>query len=771
LPKRPRRPSAAKEALPYKYVFPLAALILLRVVVSYLPGAALWGLDFLRYVPSPMLFILTGLALLIAFDRRGILGNAVEKAAAFVFPESKARRIATLAAFSLAVIAVFSSFNIAYPFLGDGKHVGTTLYRILKGHTEAQAVLWNEPLTHLYYLFAFKTFSPETLTFDHVNLKGFYAVFRWTSYILGSIYVFSVFVLSGNIAKNALQRLALSLGILGCGGMLFYFGYLEYYAFLYLLGTLFLMTGLSDLKKRKAPIKSGIMLGLAIAFHLSAVVFLPAYMYLLADHFKNREAKSAFAPASVLKITMYVMGCCVAIYLALQFLDIQGFFIPLLPGDALWALLSVQHGFDVLNNLFIHAPFAVAVLVVFQLGKKANAWQSPELQFAGIAGLFWLALIVSHSAIARDWDVYALFGTSIAVMAFLMVQELAEAAARRYYMRQMVLQPILLLIPWLYINYVPAKAEIRFADVTDHYAEILPPDVTTGCYETLREYNANVKDVRDEIYFLSRVIEYDRSPYQYFKLSRTLRKSEQLDAPELAFVGRSMNEILLFPDTVLSAPAGTEGQSALTNLYDVYLMLALDRIKSTPADNRSTLIEQDLNRLVAAGGGGFTTGFVGGKMYAAIQDNEMARKWYFHALEDSSGARSSIKETVAQLYTVIALSFMQDQRTEESLAYFQKAVSHPTAKATDWSDYGYACYLMKQFDESRDAFEKVIRLNPNDSNALYCLGVMLLDSDGSRERGISFLERYIQLYPKSRKAQELRMLLEQGRRSMNAVPQ
>ncbi len=733
-------------------------LAALRLIASVIPGSAFWGFDFLRYMPLPAALAITITAIVAALDRKAVLAKPLEAVAEFLFRQSVIKRLAVFSACSIAIMAVFSLFAVPYPFLGDGKHVVTALYRIFKGDEQAQAVLWNEPLSHLYYLYTLKWLFPELLTSRVVDLKGVFAIFKWTSYVIGGLYLFALLSLSGNLAKNKLERLALVAGILGCGGILIFFGYVEYYAFLYFFGTLFLLTGVGEAKRSSTPVRSGALLALAIAFHLSAVVFLPAYFFLLYAWIQKRSGKPEPSLRLIIRIVMAVLICCLALYLILEIMGIGGFFIPLLPGKSAWALLSVQHALDILNNVLLHAPFAAAVVAAIALTKTRPRIDNQFL-FAAIATVFWFALIVAHSAIARDWDVYALSGVSFTVAAFYLIGTFNDAGVRRYYLAQMTVQSLLLIIPWIWVNGNTAASEQRFADVTEQYSRILPVDVTSGCFETLREYNSNRKRRRNELYYQGRILDINPSPYEYYKLARTVNYCDELSQGELALVDRSMNDILSAEDSVRYAPVGTVSKSKTTTLDDVYQLLMVSRVIETPDRERIPWLTASLDRYLASGGRRFTAGLTGGKILASLGAGKEALHWLRLALADTAHAADSGRMTVSKLYAALALTQLNAEKKDTAMHYFRLAAVHPSVDAEVLADYAYAAFLFGDPAESIAASRRTLALEPQNMNALYCLGALLVRKPETAKEGINVLRTYLQYYPSAKNAGEIRQLI------------
>jgi tetratricopeptide (TPR) repeat protein len=424
-----------------------------------------------------------------------------------------------------------------------------------------------------------------------------------------------------------------------------------------------------------------------------------------------------------------------------------------------WSLFSLQHILDIFNNILLHAPFAAAVFIAWLVGRQKEASPSRELQFASIAAVFWLALIISHSAIARDWDVYALFGVSFALTAFFLVGRFSDAAARRYYYRQMIIQPVLFLIPWVGINSDALSGVNRLLDFTAHYEDILPVEVTAGCYETVREFNANVKNYEGEVIMLRKILELRSSRYDYYKLARAFNKERKYTNRELAVAEASMKDILALPDSVRRLPCGESGHEATVTLNDVYIVLAVARSNGADPGKRSAWLDGAFTRLMEAEGGGFRTALTAAKTFSGMREFDMAMKWFGTALADSAQADREGEYTVPRLYTAMAVSYLEHEELDKALEYFRTAANHPYADYKVVNDYAYGCYLMRHYEESEQAFRRVLKVNPGDRNALYYIGRMCLARPETRQEGRRLLDELIARYPNTDFARSARKLI------------
>lgn len=745
------------QTLHWKYALPFIVIVLIRTLASFDATSGLWGLNVSGFLSNEVTLVLAVLSLSLAVPTVGMrLNRMVSFTGDALFPEERGKRILVHAVIAGACGILFWKLFVPFSFLGDGVHVVRALFRYAEDAGFSYGTLWNEPLTVLTIVTLIGLFVPHAGGDATVQLQGYTEVFLVVSFVVGAVYVFTVMMIAHRAARTSLQRMALTGSIFGTAGMLFYFGYVEYYAFLYLFGTMFLLVGMVEMQMERFPKFSTIVFACGVAFHLSALVFLPAWVFLLWRkkfmHDSNGLRKLLIANAIFLTLAF-------VFYIALNAADANTFFIPLTSETSSFTLLSPQHLLDVLNNLALGAPVSLAMIFCFFVMKKTDYELSRSTVFAVHGVLYWLALCVGHSAIARDWDVYALLGTTIAVAAFAMVLSIKQEHVRSYFLGQLAVQPLILIIPWIAVNTNFFHSLDRFTALTELYVPILPKEVSAGHFETIRSVFSATNNREGEIATIIRVANLTGDPYEYYKLTRAFESATTLSPEMLAALEASLGNILQLPDSVRNAPVGKDEHAQRTTLNEIYVNLVKAATRLMPVETRPGWAENVLKPIIGKERTSFDIAYYLGNRHFAAKQYERAVEWYEKALVDSAARKENHGQTMSYLFNAIGVSWANLGDREKAMDALRKSVRYPETNAVTWSDYGFASYTTMLFGESERAFSEALKRDSTITNALYCLGKIYLIDPAKHEKGRALLTRFLALEQGTPRADDAREVL------------
>ncbi|MBL0175914.1 MAG: tetratricopeptide repeat protein [Ignavibacteria bacterium] len=747
-------------AIPWKYAFPVLAVVALRIGASLFPNGPLWGVNIQAFLPSWTAFAFAAAAFLAAapFSERVMLRGTSAVANA-LFPEAARQRITVHVLLAAAFGLLFSVAFIPFHFLGDGTHVVRTLYRYLSGAGYAEGTLMQEPLTVALYAFIARMIHVPASADGGVNLAAYTQMFMLVSTIVGGMYVFAVLRFSDALSADRPLKLAMTASVLGSAGSLFFFGYVEYYLFLYLFGTLFLLSALLALRGERFPLTSTLLLVAAIAFHLSAVMFIPAYLLLVWNWKLRGPGKERLSTRQAMRVFGAALLLGAVAYIALEATGNNTIFLPLSSTTWKLTLLSPQHLLDVANNILLNAPFGAAMLLLFLLARKETECATAALLVPFVAALSWTALCAAHIGIARDWDIYAQIGVAAALAALAFIERLHDKRVRAYFVAQAAVQPLLFLLPWIAVNVTFPAALARYTAITETYIDLAPVNYSAAHLENLRMAHAAVRDREAEAAVVLRMSRLTRDPYEYFKLLRVAQSVDAISPRLRRTVDAALTDMLALPDSVLGGPVGRDARSRNITVGALYGHLLAAISRGLSRTEKIAWCEPRARALIARGGPAFgVASFMGDLAY--LEDAlDAAHAWHLRAWADSAQAPADSGRSLSHVAGALGVTSFRLGRREEAVAFLRAAVSAPAAAVETWSDYGYACYQTGRYDDARGAFEHAVRMGSQLTNPYYFLA-KLYARQGGREADIRrMLEQLLALQPTGERADEARAML------------
>jgi hypothetical protein len=479
----------------------LSALFLAaQIIVTYLVDTTrwrIWGVNFASFLKGDIaVIILTVLpvaflfpAMLKRYQMASGLGDKKKPPSKGMLPALK------ISGFVLAIAVAVLLLPVAYPFLGDGASYTTDLFRVI--HVKAHAsVLIKATSSLMGYLIVglTKLLRPADLTVPYV--------------IVGLLSAAILVLLFAALRKRD-SRLTVWLAAIlfgGSAGSLMFFGYVELYALQYAFTIGFFLTGWHTLRRRSGIWLPTTMLLLAVAAGAYALIYVPAWVFLVYASGKN-QPDAARLPRLALLLCGIILATLIAAYV---FTGTGGnaYLIPLLStestiggishGVARYTMFSPAHLADILNALALNAIAPLLLLAALLIvDRRRMAWSAPATVFALIAAVAGIvALLAGNSdfGLGRDWDATAIFALPVTFLAFVFAMQLLENRALG------LLLPLLLVVQcsflgrWILVNHDgPASAQ-RMAALVDMNASIVLPQYTQSGRESLRQYAVGKAD-------------------------------------------------------------------------------------------------------------------------------------------------------------------------------------------------------------------------------------------------------------------------------------
>ncbi len=388
-------------------IIPAILMALLFILSGYIPIEELWGFNHLKYFSD---YLILGYAIIIilffvpAFSR-GLSNSAADICRSFnKLPLPS--RIIIVAAVSAAI---FYFLRVHVHALGDGYQ---RIYQIEKGymyyHSEPLDFLLHAVLYRIFEIFGI---ASGELSYIVISILG------------GAAFVSTVvlFKIPVTLKENAGL---IKILVIAFGGSLMFFGYVESYTFYYIFGLLYILNAVRFLMDGRGFFAASIFLALAIASHLTAMVYLPSYIFLAYRAFKTPELKTfngRLLPIIIVLIpTLGLIGQ--EIWLRVELTgyvpSVAGGILPLVSSSE-YAAFSLGHLFEILNQALLIIPVSIIIFLGAIFSKKVKESDSGFKVFSLISIIAYLLMIFlldPKLGMARDWDLFATVTASLGLI-------------------------------------------------------------------------------------------------------------------------------------------------------------------------------------------------------------------------------------------------------------------------------------------------------------------------------------------------------------------
>ncbi len=455
----------------------IGALSLLRLVARGMPEARVWGMDVLADLDLPLALLFSILPLL------PFLPGLTSRLTAWEEQSNTRSGRVGWALLTTALLATFLLFPQSTFLYGDGGLLIPQIYRVVQGLPADVGLLLNLKSSPLAggLLYLATTWTPAILQAFSLPLPTT-ALYPFTvlSLLFGLLF-FGGLLLRPRAGLSSQEALA----VLGTAGGLFFFSHAEFYTPVFVLLTLFLISGRAYLEGGVRIWVPVLLFVLSVTAHYYSLALLPAVVYLLG----YRRLVRPLRIAGLVWIVGLVMGMGLT-----AFLPESRILMPLGPvegpaGIHSYSLLHPAHLLDLLNLPLLLAPVALAVLILY----ARRAVSSPPLVFFCIGTMFFsLFLLLGNTSLglARDWDLAAPLGILLALWALHVLKTREERSLAPAF----VLSSLLFILPWFVVSINPSTAVSRFERILDRDASLVYRDYTLSGIEALRKHAVSVKD-------------------------------------------------------------------------------------------------------------------------------------------------------------------------------------------------------------------------------------------------------------------------------------
>jgi predicted NAD-dependent protein-ADP-ribosyltransferase YbiA (DUF1768 family) len=403
----------------------LAALVLMRAALAFVPSMWGWGLNLLRFVaavPGWALWLMGALALIPGVSRA--LVPAFTRAGEFLL---RAPLAATLLV-ALGVAAVIWALPDRVMFTGDFINRNTTA---AFGGNFGEAFPENLPLDNFLHASLPRALGRLLHVDAYMGLRMVGALEAGALFLLCASFV--------RIAAGSPMEAIAGITILFAGGYLTMFtGYAKSASELCLVT---LLAGSAAL--RVARLEMGLPLAIlaaaaGIAVHRGGVVLLPVVAALGAMAWRSELAGGAWRRPAFLAAGALLAGVLVStgprIVSIIAGYDLSHHFASpeiAARGGLLRAMFADLRGLDLMNATLVLSPLAAAIPILAALRGRSDRGRE-ILALAGIALVHIVAALFTHpqQGLFRDWDVLTPAGVALSMLAaWLVMDRLRQAPA------------------------------------------------------------------------------------------------------------------------------------------------------------------------------------------------------------------------------------------------------------------------------------------------------------------------------------------------------
>ncbi|MGB2697193.1 MAG: tetratricopeptide repeat protein [Candidatus Zixiibacteriota bacterium] len=629
------------------YVSNFIILVLLAIVVSwhflsgYILPVKLWGIHHLSFFSIWVgLFITTLTLLLFVPGINEFLLKFLERVFLFFkIPFSNLNKWIRLLLVGIFSFSIFWFFRVKLHLLGDGYFRIRDIYQ-----NRFPTAEWLDGLIHLslYKVFSavFKFWTPD-LT---------YAVLSCVS---GVMFVYLVIYLSQNLGKTALEKVYIGGMILSLGSTQLFFGYVESYTLLQVFLIAYILCVVLYLKGKLSLIWPLIMLAVSCALHISALIFIPSFLYLWWRELK-REGQIYFKGFHLVLAGVF---CALIVWrIAIVTSSPEGGFhttplIPLFPSpENNFTLFSWAHIMEYFNQLLLLSP--VGIILFFLFAGKVFKQKDPVIGFLFVASIFSLVFIFLFNSVlgSADWDLRAFPG-----IFFVLFGSLFFLKEKRGWINLKNLAFLMLwvsffhIVPWIALNHNSEKS-------LDHYKLI------------------QLNDPHPQ----------DKTNYNLFKIARVLEMAELYDESER-----------LYKQGIRENPLDVRNYH---NLSALYLKI-----------NRNDEAESLLTQVLKVHPDYFKGYELLGRIYQKREDYPKALAFYLKSLPENYNDM----EFIANICGI----YLKLNRLEEFRDFLKGITQKKPNIVAAHRNLAYVYFLLMDYRNAEIEWGETLRLKPNDPHA------------------------------------------------------
>lgn len=539
------------------------------------------------------------------------------------------------------------------------------------------------------------------------------ALFQGVSCVAGAVYVSSVFWFTRRIFNDrSSQIIAISL-LLFQGGIVLYFGYIEYYTLFHLAVFLYCASAVLSLRSEQSLVAPTLILLCAIGLHFLGVLLIPSYLYLMV----RRKSGGSFQQWLHAKRVFVVLGGLFLLFMMFYFLtgeyQLRRNFLPIQSLDVAvsYTLFSWNHLVDYTNLFFLLSPVAMIIVLGFFISRTKTEWNTPDMLFLFLATVCSMGFsFVANTDIgfARDWDVMLCMSGTLLLLVVIIASKLWEADGKVSFV--IAGSSFLFTLPWVLLNTNQEASVQRFEHLLSLDRNVIGDYRTAYGFEMLSIHFREKGQPNFERQYLGKAIEASDNIRFYENLVVSFNRS-----------GVSLDDTLL-----------------LANVIE-----RLHRNVTDKSKDREQLVYKDHLNLY----------FVALRFMRELGLCQQTERYY----------KESIAADVPDIeyaYLGLGQCFAQKGDYLTALNYYnQVQIGGSQIVPRDLQFMGETYYVNSQFERSREIFELLLRQAPRTEEAIFGLGMSFYKLK-DKVNAQTILRQYLESFPNGKHSGEISALLE-----------
>lgn len=523
-------------------------LIIVWIVGSIFPDKRTWGFHHGGYISVLGLTVLIIANLLILIP--GIMPSIVafiERIHRFANQRSRSARRLAFIAMLVSAGAFFYSYSLPVSLLGDSYlYIAEIIRSVENRHIDF--FKYNSILNSFVFLYL----GSHVVRLFHISDVA--EIFKIFTSFFGIAFIV-VFVRGIKpITKEIWDGVFLSGLFLGLGGVVFFFGYIEYYAPLFVCTTAYGLSLYGAVVKKKNLVFPSFFLCLCIALHFLAIFYLPALLIASIQRVHNSRGRE-FSSSNFLRISIIGMILFCFVYASVILMHIQPLYNSLIPMQkqswtGTYTLFSSYHVFDIVNEILLAGIVPVFVLISLVIAFRNRI--TIAHQVTQVFSVFVLSLLIFTTihfpfyGMARDWDIYAPVGISIALFAYVLYDSIGFTTGEKKNISVVVfVSSLISCVLWLSINLHETASVKRYSDILQLDEQHVHPDFAQYGYLNLSKYYGEKGDHVHQANTTRKMIELRSYPWdfaRFFSVVNDLPNSNLVKDDVEAVVGLLMSK-------------------------------------------------------------------------------------------------------------------------------------------------------------------------------------------------------------------------------------
>jgi tetratricopeptide (TPR) repeat protein len=342
--------------------------------------------------------------------------------------------------------------------------------------------------------------------------------YSWLSILSGIVFVIAALRLVRHYAEERIEQCMLFFLLITTGVSQIFFGYVENYAPSSAGILLFLLLGVAYLRGNISIAWVILIYGVTFVLHFGALIFLPAFVFLLYIAAKRKQTGELAASLFLTSVIVYAL-LQLSQYPLELLKDVLGgtgrhfvsFSLPLNNIQA-YNFFSLYHVLDVMNFLFLSYPAVMILLILSSIMMWRNhrtiTIETRFLLLAALCGSIFIIILNCEIGMSRDWDILApiSLGIPVAAIALWNTIEYERKLKHRILMMLCVISLLYTGI-WVGINADEVKAEKRFNILID--SRLWSKHAHLDAYDVLAIYHRDRGDYKEAIQYYQKYVALD----------------------------------------------------------------------------------------------------------------------------------------------------------------------------------------------------------------------------------------------------------------------